>query len=172
MLNFKNVEKFKIEEEIKMTNKTLLFTLAISGLIGMGETANAVTVADTFSCPTIDKLHYHVVSRGNVLEFSVSQPQRISPSLAIDWSQSGTFEGIHWDKPDKKELNIKSINIKNASLGYNKSPVCTYEVDLSGLTLKNGRTSFDLSLEPPERVIQNCTLSGTTFTDCELRSAS
>jgi hypothetical protein len=162
------VEKFKIEEEIKMTNKTLLFTLAISGLIGMGETANADTSVPsvTFRCPVIDDGFTTLshTQEKKQLRLGVSYYQRISPSRAIDWSALKFFRNIHWENPEKRFI-IKTIYLKGAALGYDGSPFCDYELVLSGITFQNKGTSIELSLEPAAHDLHKCTLeSGTTFT--------
>ncbi|HUX78732.1 MAG TPA: hypothetical protein VMW10_03145 [Alphaproteobacteria bacterium] len=151
--------------------KAFIFSLGMSGLIGMGETANAVA---TFSCPeTLDVSKFnkgHIIPSQSSyiyrpatqeLFFGADYVQTVSPALTITWNGGINAHAVR----DSKEYNLESATLKSAEFGYLDGPVCEYKFDFSGLIFSTGTTYFNLFLAPRGGAkLYDCTLSGTTFT--------
>lgn len=156
-----------------MKNKTLILTLAISGLIRIGETANAIT----FSClETLDvskfthgrkvpyQSSYIYKPESHDLALGVYYSHNISPGITIPWGGSG-HQVAERDNPESKDYELQSATFLKAFLGDKGEPVCLYKFNFSGLIFPNQTSSYYLNLTPKTSVgIYHCTLSGTAFT--------
>ena len=157
-----------------MHDKTLTLTLAIIGLMGIGETASAVT----FNCPNLDvsKIRRGVDSYQQSsyiyrpppipeLKMHVIYSQSVVPSLTLSWTEYRIAEHVMSDNPEdpkSKHYNLVSVTFKDASLGYAGHPICNYVWDFSGLIFSGGKSYIEVPITANN--VQNCTLSGTTFT--------
>jgi len=162
-----------VRKKIEMKIKTIIFNFVIIGLIGIGETASAVT----FSCPTLDaskfqraadnqqQSSYNYVPSLHELTLNTIYSQPVAPSLTLNWSGYQTAIGVTSDNPDdpkSKNYRLISVTLKNATLKRGNYPLCNYTWNFSGLIFLGDKSYFESSITTTD--VHNCTLSGTTFT--------
>ncbi|HUX78731.1 MAG TPA: hypothetical protein VMW10_03140 [Alphaproteobacteria bacterium] len=162
-----------------MKNEALIFMLAIAGLIGAGQAADAIQ----FNCPDLHATTYHQGTGNNSYIFvgdiinpllsSLSIKTKISTldeTVKLKWKGKHVFYGVRSDNPDNPDFpsyKLDSVKFIGANLfsppgRLTDIPECIYEWQFTGLLFPGGAKSIQESVMTDS--VHDCSLEGSTFT--------